>query len=119
MLLSEFHRLRIAADGCSSLEQYIAEEGSSLPEECYPADGSRYAPIKILIFIWELTHDFNFRKLRAISGMTQAEFVREYRIPRRTIEHWDVGERTPPPYVLELLAADVVSAKIKEVMGEN
>lgn len=119
MLLSDFHRLRISAEDCSSLEQYIAEEGGSLPEECYPADGSRYAAIKILIFIWELTHDFNFRKLRAISGLTQAEFVREYRIPRRTIEHWDVGERTPPPYVLELLAADVVSAKIKEVMEEN
>ena len=115
MLLSEFHRLRIAAEDCSSLEQYIAEEGSSLPEECYPADGSRYAPIKILIFIWELAHDFNFRKLRAISGLTQKSFVREYRIPRRTIEHWDVGERTPPSYVLELLAADVVSEKIKEV----
>ena len=119
MLLSDFHKLRISAEDCSSLEQYIAEEGGSLPEECYPADGSRYAPIKILIFIWELAHDFNFRKIRAISGMTQAEFVREYRIPRRTIEHWDVGERTPPPYVLELLAADVVSVKIKEVMEEN
>ena len=119
MLLSEFHRLRIAAEDCSSLEQYIAEEGGSLPGECYPADGSRYAPIKILIFIWELAHDFSFRNIRAISGMTQAEFVREYRIPRRTIEHWDVGERTPPPYVLELLAADVVSAKIKEMMEEN
>ena len=119
MLLSDFHRLRIAADGCSSLDEYIAEEGGSLPEEYYPADGSGDAPVKILTTIWELAHDFNFRKLRAISGMTQAEFVREYRIPRRTIEHWDVGERTPPPYVLELLAADVVSAKIKEVMEEN
>ena len=119
MLLSDFHRLRIAAEDCSSLEQYIAEEGGSLPEECYPADGSRYAAIKILIFIWELTHDFNFRKLRAISGLTQKSVVREYRIPRRTIEHWDVGERTPPSYVLELLAADVVSEKIKEVMEED
>ena len=119
MLLSDFHRLRIDAEGCSSLEQYIAEECGSLPEDCYPAGRSRYAPIKILIFIWELAHDFSFRKLRAISGLTQAEFVREYRIPRRTIEHWDVGERTPPSYVLELLAADVVSEKIKEVMEEN
>ena len=119
MLLSDFHRLRIAAEECSSLEQYIAEEGGSLPEECYPADGSKYAPIKILIFIWELAHDFNFKKLRAISGLTQKAFVREYCIPRRTIEHWDVSERTPPPYVLELLAADVVSEKIKEVMEEN
>ena len=87
MLLSDFHKLRIAADECSSLDEFIVEEGGSLPEECYTADGSGDAPIKILIIIWELTHDFNFRKLRAISGMTQAEFVREYRIPRRTIEH--------------------------------
>ena len=119
MLLSDFHRLRITAEDCSSLDEFIAEEGGSLPEECYPADGSGDAPIKILTIIWELTHDFSFRKLRAISGLTQAEFVREYRIPRRTIEHWDVGERTPPSYVLELLAADVVSVKIKEVMEEN
>lgn len=116
MLLSDFHRLRISAEDCSSLEQYIAEEGGSLPEECYSADGSGDASIKILTIIWELTHDFNFKKLRAISGLTQAEFVREYRIPRRTIEHWDVNERTPPSYVLELLAADVLSSKIKEVM---
>ena len=119
MLLTEFHRLRIDAEECSSLDEYIAEEGGSLPEECYPADGSGDAPIKILTIIWELSHDFNFRKLRAISGLTQEAFVREYRIPRRTIEHWDVDERTPPPYVLELLAADVVSEKIKEVMEEN
>lgn len=119
MLLSEFHRLRIAAEECSSLDEFISEEGGSLPEECYSADGNGDAPIKILTIIWELAHDFNFKKLRAISGLTQAEFVREYRIPRRTVEHWDVGERTPPPYVLELLAADVVSAKIKEAMGDN
>lgn len=119
MLLSEFHRLRIATEDCSSLEQYIAEEGGSLPEECYSADGSGDAPVKILTIIWELAHDFCASKVRAVSGMTQAEFVREYRIPRRTVEHWDVEERTPPSYVLELLAADVLSAKIKEVMEEN
>lgn len=114
MLLADFHRLRIAAEDCSSLDEFIAEVGGSLPEECYPADMSAEKPIKIMSIIWELAHDFNFRKLCAVSGMTQAEFVREYRIPRRTVEHWDVGERTPPSYVLELLAADVVSAKIKE-----
>lgn len=119
MLLTDFHRLRIAAEECSSLDEFIAEVGGSLPEECYPADGSGEIPIKILTIIWELAHDFNFKKLRAVSGMTQAEFVREYRISRRTIEHWDVDERTPPSYVLELLAADFVSAKIKEVMEEN
>lgn len=118
MLLSEFHRLRIDAEDCSSLDEYIAEVGGSLPEECYPADMSAEKPIKIMTIIWELAHDFNFKKLRAVSGMTQTEFVREYRIPRRTVDHWDVDERTPPSYVLELLAADVVSVKIKEVMED-
>jgi hypothetical protein len=114
MLLSDFHRLRIAAEDCSSLDEFIAEVGGSLPEECYPSDMSAEKPIKIMSIIWELAHDFCASKVRAVSGMTQAEFVREYRIPRRTVDHWDVDERTPPSYVLELLAADVVSAKIKD-----
>lgn len=118
MLLSEFHRLRIDAEDCASLEQYIAEEGGSLPEECYPADGSGDAPIKILTIIWELAHDFNFKKVRAVSRMTQSEFSIEYGIPRRTVEDWE-GSHSQLKYVLELLAADVLSAKIKEVMEEN
>ncbi len=114
MLLSDFHRLRIAADDCSSLDEYIAEEGGSLPEECYSANGSGDAPIKILTTIWELAHDFNFRKLRQISGLTQAKFAQEYGVPPRTLEKWDTGERTPPPYVIELLAADVITELAEE-----
>lgn len=118
MLLSEFHRLRLDAEDCSSLDEYIAEEGGSLSEECYPADGSGDAPIKILTIIWELAHDFSFKKVRAVSGMTQSEFALEYGIPRRTVEDWE-GSHSQLKYVLELLAADVLSAKIKEVMEEN
>lgn len=114
MLLTDFHRLRIAAEECSSLDEFIAEEGGSLPEECYPADGSGDAPIKILTIIWELTHDFNFRKLRQISGLTQAKFAQEYGVPPRTLEKWDTGKRTPPPYVIELLAADVITELAEE-----
>ena len=114
MTLAEFHRLRIDAEECGNLEEYMYEESGSLPAEYYSEDGSADKAIKIMKIIWELTNDFTFKKLRAVSGMTQAEFVREYRIPRRTVEHWDVDERTPPSYVLELLAADILSAKIKD-----
>lgn len=119
MLLSDFHRLRIDAEDCSSLDEFIAEVGGSLPEECYPADGSGEAPVKILTIIWELAHDFCASKVRAVSGLTQVEFARNYLIGKRTVEGWDMGETQPPEYALELLAADVVSAKIKEVMEEN
>lgn len=119
MLLSEFHRLRIDAEECSSLDEYIAEAGGSLPEECYPADMSAKKPIKIMSILWELSHDFNVSKVREISGLTQVEFARNYLIGKRTVEGWDMGETQPPEYALELLAADVVSSKIKEVMDEN
>lgn len=114
MLLTDFHRLRIDAEDCSSLDEFIAEVGGSLPEECYPADGSGDAPIKILSIIWELSHDFNFRKLRQISGLTQAKFAQKYGVPPRTLEKWDTGERTPPPYVIELLAAEVITELAEE-----
>lgn len=119
MLLSEFHRLRIDAEDCSSLDEFIAEEGGSLPEECYPADGSGDAPIKILTIIWELSRCFTASKVREVSGLTQVEFARNYLIGKRTVEGWDMNETQPPEYALELLAADVVSSKIKEVMEEN
>lgn len=119
MLLSDFHRLRIDAEDCANLEEYIYEEGGSLPEECYSADMSGDAPIKILTIIWELSRSFSASKVREISGLTQFEFARNYLIGKRTVEGWDMGETQPPEYALELLAADVVSAKIKEVMGEN
>lgn len=119
MLLSEFHRLRIDAEECSSLEQFIAEEGGSLPEECYPTDGSGDVPIKILTIIWELSRSFTASKVREVSGLTQVEFARNYLIGKRTVEGWDMGETQPPEYALELLAADVVSSKVKEVMEES
>lgn len=119
MLLSDFHRLRIDAEDCTSLEQFIAEESGSLPEECYPADGSGDAPIKILTIIWELSRCFTASKVREVSGLTQVEFARNYLIGKRTVEGWDMNETQPPSYALELLAADVVSAKIKEVVEEN
>lgn len=113
MTLSEFHRLRIAAEDCANLEEYIYEESGSLPAEYYSEGGSADKAIKIMKIIWELTNDFTFKNLRAISRMTQLEMIREYGIPRRTVEDWDGGHRVPPEYVLELLAADVLSTKIE------
>lgn len=43
------------------------------------------------------------RSLREQTGLTQIEFARKYNIPPRTLQGWELGERTPPDYVLELL----------------
>lgn len=50
------------------------------------------------------------RAIRASTGLTQAAFAARYEIPKRTYEAWEMGERTPPSYVVRLLASAVLSA---------
>ena len=42
-------------------------------------------------------------EIRAILGISRAEFSRRYHIPVRTLENWDAEIQSPPEYVLELL----------------
>ena len=43
------------------------------------------------------------KELRAASGMTQKEFSDYFNIPRRSIEDWETGKRTPPEYLVDLI----------------
>jgi DNA-binding transcriptional regulator YiaG len=43
------------------------------------------------------------RSIRAQTGLSQQAFAAAYEIPKRTIENWESGSRTPPPYVIRLL----------------
>lgn len=45
----------------------------------------------------------NTREIRALLGISRAEFSRRYGIPIRTIEDWDAGKSNPPDWVLKLL----------------
>jgi ribosome-binding protein aMBF1 (putative translation factor) len=51
-------------------------------------------------------------RIRKILGISRAEFSRRYHIPVRTLEDWDAGKATPPPYVIELLERVVKADKI-------
>lgn len=57
----------------------------------------------------------NIRELRKQLGDTQTEFAERYNIPFRTIQNWELGVRTPPEYLLELLESrvreDVINRK--------
>lgn len=46
---------------------------------------------------------FIVRELREMSLMSQAEFSEATGIPKRTLENWEQGKRTPPDYILKLL----------------
>lgn len=45
----------------------------------------------------------DIKELRQKLKMTQKEFGEYLNIPQRTIQSWELGDRTPPEYVLELI----------------
>lgn len=45
----------------------------------------------------------NIRDIRLNANMTRKEFTEYFKIPKRTIENWEGGQRNPPEYVVELI----------------
>ena len=68
------------------------------PEDEIPAER-----IELLRRVWDFAH-MDFSALRKASGLTQAAMADRFGIPLRTIENWDSGVRTPPGYVLRMMA---------------
>lgn len=52
-------------------------------------------------------------EFREIMGMSQKEFADAYKIPLRTLQNWEIGRRTPPPYVMALLHRAVFEDKLQ------
>lgn len=61
------------------------------------------------------------KELRMLSGLSQQAFSDKYKIPKRSIENWDSGKRTPPEYVISLLERAVKEdiKKIEEERGKT
>ena len=63
-------------------------------------------------YLWEREEVINvalaIKKIRGISGLSQAKFAAFYHIPKRTIESWEMGERECPDYVIQLLRRAVL-----------
>ena len=109
MKVSTFRKLLINASECKSLETFYIECGGSLPENYYEDNGNAEKAVHVMKKIWELHNNFTFKKVREISGLSQEKFATEYNIPLRTVENWETGTRNPTKYILELLAADVIT----------
>ena len=44
------------------------------------------------------------KELRILSGMTRQQFTDYFNIPYRTLQDWELENRSCPPYVIELIA---------------
>ncbi len=54
----------------------------------------------------------DIKELRIMTRMTQREFAKYFNIPQRSIENWEGGKRTPPPYVVELIEYKIRKEKL-------
>lgn len=45
----------------------------------------------------------NIKDLRVMTGLSQSKFANKFGIPVRTIQKWEIGQCSPPPYVPEMI----------------
>lgn len=43
------------------------------------------------------------REMRKLMGLSQSKFAAYLEIPVRTLQQWEINERTPPPYVPKMI----------------
>lgn len=48
---------------------------------------------------------------RAATGLSQQAMSDQMLIPKRTIEAWETGDRTPPPYVQRFVLNELATMK--------
>ena len=61
----------------------------------------------------------DIKEIRNISGMSQRAYAEKNHIPKRTYEGWEIGERKPPEYVLEMLERIVKEDMIEQNDEDN
>ena len=55
-------------------------------------------------------------KLRTSTGMTRKEFCQYFGIPYRTLQDWELGNRTMPDYLLRLM---IYKIKIEQLRNQD
>ena len=42
--------------------------------------------------------------IRKQTGLSQSKFAKAFGVPMRTLQGWELGERVPPQYLVDLIA---------------
>lgn len=103
MTITQFTAARTAASSCHSSADFLGRFPDIAPWE--------------LEYVWAIHDDYSIATVRALSGLTQTEFAERYHIPARTVENWtqnSKARREISPYLLDLLAVDVINTRAAE-----
>lgn len=106
---ARFQALLLDVLDCSSLEEYIAECGGSVPLD--DAD----AVIRTLTCLWSMTRDgLTIKSIASACGLSVRQLALAIDLPLRTAENWASGVRNPPAWQLPLIAYAAMSCTIGE-----
>lgn len=103
MTITQFTAARAAALSCHSSAEFLGRFQDIAPWE--------------LEDVWAIHDNYSIATVRALSGLTQTEFAERYGISLRTVENWTrsgEGHRNIQPYLLNLLAVDVINERAKK-----
>lgn len=50
----------------------------------------------------------NIKQLREITGLTQQKFGERFKIPLRSVQNWESGQRQPPEYLPRLIELVII-----------
>lgn len=106
MTITQFTAAREAASSCHSSADFLGRFPDIAPWE--------------LEDVWTIHDDYSFATVRAMSGLTQAEFAARYHIPARTVENWtqnSKARREISTYLLDLLTVDVINTRAAKRKG--
>lgn len=105
MTITQFTAARAAASSCHSCADFLGRSPDVAPWE--------------LEDVWAIHDNYNIATVRALSGLTQDEFAARYGISLTTVQAWTLSpssanRRNIQPYVLDLLAVDVINERTKK-----
>lgn len=61
-----------------------------------------------------MTFSEQLKAARTTTGLSQQGMADRMLIPKRTIEKWETGERTPPPYVQRFVLNELESLRAEK-----
>ena len=108
MTLQTFNALRMEAENCETLEQYIAKCSGSVPAEWITDDETSEKAVYGLTLIWNLSRAYDFPHLLEMTGLSNLGFSLEYDIPLQTVEDWKMNRSKPRPWAFDVLACSAV-----------
>lgn len=102
MTYNKLHHLLIIAGDCEAFDDFLIKSSDSLSDKFSDS---------LLKDVWQLHENYTYRTIVEISGVSNRQIAQRYNIPIRTAEAWHAYKREIASYLLEFMAADIITQK--------